>query len=112
VGGGKAKKVVNSSESAILAEIFGGGSRGVQRRVVCFWGGRGVGSGRCLWQKEGVGLGAREGDDAVSLKTGLIFGRTIIFGSVTFFEKLFQPIKSPGLIGRFFVVQWTSRKAR
>ena len=84
MGGGKAKKVVNSSESAILAEIFGGGSRGAQRRVVCLWGGRGGCTGRCLWQKQGVGYEARKGDDAVFLKTGLIFGRTIIFESVTF----------------------------
>jgi hypothetical protein len=45
-----------------------------------------------MWQKQGVGLGAREGDDAVSLKTGLIFGRTILFESVTFFEKLFSQL--------------------
>jgi hypothetical protein len=70
-----------------LAEIFGGGSRGVQQRVVCFWGVRGGRPGRCLWQKQGVGFGAREGDDAVSLKTGLIFGRTIIFESVTFLKR-------------------------
>jgi hypothetical protein len=75
-----------------LAEIFGGGSRGAQRRVVCLWGGRGGCTGRCLWQKQGVGYEARKGDDAVFLKTGLIFGRTITFESVTFFDKLLSQL--------------------
>ena len=75
-----------------MAEIFGGGSRGAQRRVVCLWGGRGGCTGRCLWQKQGVGYEARKGDDAVFLKTGLIFGRTIIFESVTFFDKLLSQL--------------------
>ena len=75
-----------------MAEIFGGGSMGAQRRVVCLWGGRGGCTGRCLWQKQGVGYEARKGDDAVFLKTGLIFGRTIIFESVTFFDKLLSQL--------------------
>ena len=40
----------------------------------------------------GVGYEARKGDDAVFLKTGLIFGRTIIFESVTFFDKLLSQL--------------------
>ena len=46
-----------------------------------------------------------EGDDAVHPKTGLIFVRPLQFESVTFFGKLFQPIKSQDLIGRIFDVQ-------
>ena len=52
------------------------------------------------------GMGKRlEGDDAVHPKTGLIFVRPLQFESVTFFGKLFQPIKSQDLIGRIFDVQ-------
>ena len=46
-----------------------------------------------------------EGDDAVHVKTGLIFVRPLEFESVTFFGKLFQPIKSQDSIGRIFDVQ-------
>ena len=40
--------------------------------------------GGACGRSRGVGYEARKGDDAVFLKTGLIFGRTMIFESVTF----------------------------
>ena len=52
-----------------------------------------------------------EGDDAVHVKTGLIFVRPLKFESVTFFGKTFQPIESPDSIGRIFVVQLKARKS-
>ena len=59
---------------------------------MCVWcGGGAVALARAEGEEKGKGK-ELEGDDAVFLKTGLIFGRTIIFESVTFFDKLLSQL--------------------
>jgi hypothetical protein len=62
------KKARNYDQSANLAGIFGGGSRAVQRRVVCLLCVRGVvGEGRWPWVEEGAGKGRWEGDGKATI---------------------------------------------
>jgi hypothetical protein len=79
---------------------------------MCVW--RGGGGGEEALAETGEnerGMENRlEGDDAVNMKTGLIYDRPLQFESITFLGKNFQPMKSPDLIGRIFVVQLKARK--